>query len=72
MLPQVFRSGGGDRDERAALRCLVACDKASVVGVLPHGQARARRPPRVEHLRVRARFGSDPFEEVENQGIDAV
>jgi hypothetical protein len=47
-------------------------DEASIVGVLPHGKARTRRPPRLEHLGVGAGVGADPLEEVEDQGVDGL
>lgn len=71
MLAQVLRSSGGDRDECTDTRGAMTCDEASVVGVLPHRQAGTRRPPRIEHLGIGARARSHPFEEVEDQGVDA-
>jgi hypothetical protein len=47
-------------------------DKASVVGVLPHGKARTRRPPRIEHLGIGTRTGVQPLEEIEGQVIEDV
>lgn len=46
--------------------------ETALVGVLPDGQARARGPPRVDDFRVGSRLGADPFQEIENEGIDGV
>ena len=63
---------GRQRDERAISRRVLACDEAPIDGLLPHGQARARRPPGVEHLGVGAGIGTDPLEEVEDQRVDGI
>jgi hypothetical protein len=72
MHAQVLGSGGGDRHERAVSRRTMAPDEAPVVRVLPHGKARTRRPPRLEHLNVRTRLTAQPLEQIENQAVDAV
>ncbi len=72
VLTQVLRPRGGHRDECTASRLMMTRDEASVVGVLPHRQARARRPPRVEHLGVGAGVGTHPLEEVEDQGVAGI
>jgi hypothetical protein len=51
---------------------MAALDEASVVGVLPHGKARTRCPPRIEHLGIGTRTGVQPFKEIEVQVIEAV
>jgi len=43
-----------------------------VVGVLPHGKAGTRCPPRVEHLGIGTRTGVQPLEEIEGQVLEAV
>jgi hypothetical protein len=50
----------------------MARDEAAVVGVLPHGQAWTRSPPRFEHLGVWAVRVADPLEEVEDERVDRV
>jgi hypothetical protein len=47
-------------------------DEALVVGILPHGQTRARRPPGIEDLGVWTRSGTYPLKEVENQSFNGV
>jgi hypothetical protein len=47
-------------------------DEAPLEGLLPHGQARARRPPGLEHLAIRPPARADPLEEVEYQRFDDV
>ena len=71
MLPQMLRPGGGHQDKRAASRRMMTRDEASIVGVFPHGQARTRRSPHLEHVGVGAGVGPHPLEEVEDQGIDS-
>ena len=69
---QVKGPGGGYRHERAVSRRTMAPDEAPVVRVLPHGKARTRRPPRLEHLNVRTRLAAHPLEQIENQAVDGV
>lgn len=72
VLAQVLRSGGGQRDLRATFRRAMTDNEAAVVGVLPDGEARTRRLPRLEYLDVRARPGAHPLEEIEDQPVDSV
>jgi hypothetical protein len=72
VLAQVLRSGGGHRDEGAASRRMMTRDESAVVGVLPHGKTRTRRPPRREHLGVRPGVRAHPLQEVEDQAVDGV
>jgi hypothetical protein len=69
---QVFGTGGRHRDERALSGSATARHETAVAGVFPHRKTRARRPPRLEHVGVRAGFGPHPFQEVEDQGVDVV
>ena len=57
VLAQVLRSGGGQRDLRATFRRAMTDNEAAVVGVLPDGEARTRRLPRLEYLDVGAARG---------------
>jgi len=50
----------------------MTCHKSTVASLLPHGQARTRRSPRVEDLSVGSRVGTDKFEKVEDEGFDRV
>jgi hypothetical protein len=72
MLAQVLCPGRRHRHEHAASRRTMTRDEASVVGVLPHGKARTRRPPRLQHVGVGAGLGAHPLEQVEDQGVDGV
>ena len=47
-------------------------DEASVVCVLPDGEARTRGPSRLEHLGVGAGPPAKPLEEVEDQSVNVV
>jgi hypothetical protein len=69
---QVRRARGGHRDERTASWRVMTRDEASVVGILPHRQARTRRPPRLKHLSVGAGRGTNPLEKVEDEGVAGV
>jgi hypothetical protein len=68
----MFGAGLGNRNELTVPRLVDPLDEASVVGLLPDGKARARRPPRVEHLGVGARAGAQPLEEVQHKVVDVV
>lgn len=43
--------------------------ESTLIGVLPDWKTGAGSPPCVHYLRIRPRFGSDPFEQIENQGF---
>ncbi len=70
--PQVLGTGRRHRHRTAGPGPIEPLDEAPVVGVLPHGEARARRPPRLHDLVVGARTGPQPFEEIEDQAVDGV
>jgi hypothetical protein len=72
VLPQVLRLGGGHRDERATARRVTTRDESPVAGLFPHGKARARRPPRLDHLGVGAGALAHPLEQFQDQGVDGV
>jgi hypothetical protein len=72
VLSQVLGAGRSHRDERALSANTTARNEAAVVGVFPHRKTRARRPPRLEHLGVGARFGAHPLEEIKDQCVDGV
>jgi hypothetical protein len=72
MLGQVGPTTVGYRDDPARSDLVPTRDKSTVVGVLPHRQARTRCSPRIKNLGVRAPIGSDPFQEVEDQSFNRV
>jgi hypothetical protein len=47
-------------------------DEPPVVGLFPDGQARTRRPPRLNRLGVGAGAGAQPLKQVQNQALDDV
>jgi hypothetical protein len=47
-------------------------EETSIVGVFPHGKARARRAPRIHYFGVGPRAGSHPFKEIEDQVVEGV
>jgi len=67
---QVLGTGGRQSHKRAASGAAPTRDEAPVVRVLPHGQARTRRLPYVEHLGVRLGVTPKPLEEIEDQVVD--
>ena len=70
--PEVLDPGGGDGDKRVALRTATTADQTQLVGLFPHGQPRARRPPRLDRLTVRTRTWTDPLQEVQDQAVNGV
>ncbi len=71
MLAQEPLARRGHLHPRAALaRHRPAHHQPAVDRILPHGQARTRGAPRVEHVGVGARLLGDPFDEVEHQRIE--
>jgi hypothetical protein len=69
---QELLTGNGHRNEAPSFGLMTRRDEPPVVGVLPNGKARTRRPPGVEYLDVGARVRADPFEKVENQRLECV
>ena len=72
MGPEVLQTGWRDHDPGGLTRLAMAHDEAGVGGVLPHGQARAGRPPGLHGLGVRPGVRADPLEEVEDQVVDGL
>ena len=72
MLAQVLCPGGGNRNAGTAFRCRLAGDEPTLLSGLPNRQARTRRPPGVQHLAVGTWARADPFEEIEDEGVDGV
>jgi hypothetical protein len=72
MLAQVLCPGGGNRNAGAAFRCRLARDEATLLSGLPNRQARTRRPPGLENLAVGAWARADPFEEIDDEGVDTL
>ena len=62
-------------ETRTTLRLSLSRDRRiepAPVGLLPDGKPRARCPPGVHHFVVGPRRGTDPLEEIEDQGVDGV
>jgi len=72
MLAQMLCPGGGNRNAGAAFRCRLAGDETMLLSGLPDRQARTRRPPGVEDFTVGTWAWADPFEEIEDEGVDGV
>ena len=72
MLAQVRGPGGGNRNAGAAFRYRLTVDEAALLSGLPNRQAWARRPRCLEDFGVRAWARADPFEEIEDEGVDSV
>ena len=72
MLAQMLCPGGGNRNAGTAFRCRLACDETMFLSGLPNRQARTRRPPGVEDFAVGTWAWADPFEEIEDEGVDGV
>ena len=67
---QVLPAGIRHRDEPTTTCLESTHDESMFVGVLPDGQARAGRPPCVDHLGVGARSAAYPLEQVEDQSFN--
>ena len=72
MLAQVLRPGGGNGDAGAAFRCRLTVNEATLLSGLPNRQAWARRPPGLKDFGVGPWVRADPFEEIEDEGVDSV
>jgi hypothetical protein len=72
MPAQVLCPGGRNRNAAAAVRCRSAGDEAALLSGLPHRQTRTRRPPGLKNFAVGAWARADPFEEIEDKGVDSV
>lgn len=70
--PQMLSPGVGHRNELTASRLTMTPDKASVVGFFPYGKARARGPPRIEHLGIGTRARAQPFKEIQDKVVEIV
>jgi hypothetical protein len=72
MPAQVLCPGGGNRNSGAAFRCRLAGNEATFLSGFPNRQARTRRPPGLEDFAIGAWARADPFEEIEDEGVDSV
>jgi hypothetical protein len=72
MLAQVLRPGGGNVDAGAAIRCRLTVNEATLLSGLSNRQAWARRPPGLKDFGVGPWVRADPFEEIEDEGVDSV
>ena len=64
------KRGHGDADSEAFL--VMTPYEATFTGVLPDWKTGTGGPPCVHDLRIRPRFSSDPFEQIEYQGFDRI
>jgi hypothetical protein len=69
---QLLRPGGGNRNAGAAFWCRLTVNEATLLSGLPNRQAWARRPPGLKDFGVGAWVRADPFEEIEDEGVDSV
>ena len=51
---------------------IVTCYEAPVIRILPDGKPGTRGAPRGHDLGIGPRFGPDPFEEIEYEGVNGV
>ena len=72
MSEEMVPTGTGYRYEPTLSDLVPTSHKATVVGVLPYRQTWTRCAPCVEYLGVRTGVGADPFEEIEDQGVNRV
>jgi hypothetical protein len=72
MLAQVLRPGGGNGNAGAAFRRRLTVNEATLLSGLPNRQAWARRPPGLKDFGVGPWLRADPFEEIEDEGVDSV
>jgi hypothetical protein len=69
MLGEELPPKGRDGDIGSRTALVAAFDEASFIGLFPHGQARAGGSPGFDDLGIRTGFGTDPLEQVEDQGV---
>jgi hypothetical protein len=69
MLSEMLAPKRGHRDEHSEAVLVMAPYEATFIGVLPDRKTGAGGPPCVHHLRIRPRFSSDPFEQIEYQSF---
>src|SRR5262245_17337185 len=62
----------GYRDQRLRVVRTVMLEEASVVGLFPNRQSRAGRAPSLNHLAIRPCFGTDPFQQIEDQSLNRI
>src|SRR5678816_942037 len=67
---QMINAARRDKYKCSPPGLLALLDEAALVGLFPHGKARTRGAPGVKDLGVRSRFGTQPFEQIENQILD--
>jgi len=67
-LPPEWRQG----DDGSAPLLISTLHEAALIGILPNGKTRARRPPRVDDFGVGSRLRADPFQKIENQSVYGV
>jgi len=65
---QQIAAGFGGLDRELAIDA-TALHQPLIDGILPDGQSRAARLPRLHDITVASRAGRDPFHEIEHEGI---
>jgi hypothetical protein len=59
-------------DDASTALLTVKLEEASVIRIFPHRKPGTGRAPRVHDLRICPVPGTDPFEKIEDQGVDRV
>ena len=72
MVSQMLTPKCAHRNELSPALLVVPRNEATLSSVLPNRKTRAGRPPGVHHLKIRPRFRSDPFEQIEDQRFDRI
>jgi hypothetical protein len=61
----------GHANDRSAIRVFNRHESA-ISGILPHGQPRTRRPPRVHGFVIGTVSAGQPFQEIKNENFDGL
>jgi hypothetical protein len=69
MLSEMLTPKAGHRDELSEALLIMPPYEATLSSVLPNRKTWAGGSPCVHHFRIRPRSGSDPFEQIEDQGF---
>jgi hypothetical protein len=70
-----FQKGGPQPSDGNACPEVVVVstlDQAAFGGFFPYGKPRTRSAPRVNDFGIGSRPGTDPFEQVKDQGVDGI
>ena len=69
VLPKVLSSQGGHRHVSSATLLVAMFNEAALVGLLPNREPGTRSAPGFDDFGVRPRVGTNPFQQVEDQGV---